>query len=107
VSVTYTKHAQRDLDEIEDNLARHQGLRAAAQFHSRLRRTVARLERLPLSAALHDPQDSRYPGLRVSLVFRLPWFAVFYQPLADGIRVVRVLHTSRDIATIIAPPESE
>lgn len=106
MSIRYDRSAQIDLDEIEYNLAIHQGLRAVAQFQSRLEKTLARLERFPFSAAIYDPPDPRYPGMRVSPVQRSKWFAVFYLPLPDGIRVVRVLHTSRDIAAIFTPPES-
>ena len=40
------------------------------------------------------PRDELAPGLRS---FAFGRYVVFIQPLADGIDVVRVLHSSRDI----------
>lgn len=105
MSTEYAPAALNDVTEIEDFLAQR-GLRAVAVFQHRLLQTTNRLERLPLAAQLFEPEDPRHPGMRVCTLHRLPSFAVFYQPRPDGIRVLRVLHTSRDIAAIFTPPPS-
>jgi toxin ParE1/3/4 len=56
-------------------------------------------ERLQLWATqpqIGRPRDELYPGLR-SMVFGR--YIVFFTPSQDGIDVVRVLHSARDIDT--------
>lgn len=105
MSIDYARDALKDVDDIEDFWTQTSGLRAVALFHRRLQQTASRLEALPMSAQLYEPEDSRHPGMRFCTLSNLPSFAVFYQPTADGIRILRVLHTSRDIAAIFNPSE--
>ncbi|MCE9564787.1 MAG: type II toxin-antitoxin system RelE/ParE family toxin [Planctomycetes bacterium] len=102
MSIVYAGAALADLDQIEDDL-RQVGIHVLQLFHRRLSRALALRERLPLSAPEYQPPDPRLPGMRYFPIRRFESFAVFYQPTDDGIRVVRVLHTSRNIAVIFAP----
>jgi toxin ParE1/3/4 len=102
MSVIYSADAIADLDEIEYELYRI-GPHVARLFQTRLARAVALYERLPLSAAEYEPPDPRFPGLRQFPIRRFRAYAVFYQPTDDGIRIVRVLHTSRDLTAIFNP----
>jgi toxin ParE1/3/4 len=99
MSVVFAAAALADLDGIEDDLGRR-GAHLVRLFRTRLAQGLALRERLPLSAAEHQPPDPRLPGLRYFPIRRFESYAVFYQPIAGGVRVVRVLHTSRDLGLI-------
>jgi toxin ParE1/3/4 len=102
LSIVYAAGALGDLQLIEDDLLRA-GTHVLERFHRRLARSLSIYESLPLAAQEYQPPNPQLPGLRF---FHLRWFksyAVFYQPTDDGIRVVRVLHTSRNVAAIFAP----
>lgn len=102
MSIVYAASALTDLDAIEDNLIRR-GAHVARLFQKRLAKALALHEQFPLSAPEYPTTDPRLAGLRYFAVRRFTSHAVFYQPTDDGIRVVRVLHTARNIAAILAP----
>ncbi len=102
MSIVYAAEAITDLDQIEDDL-RTAGAHVLRMFHQRLARALGLRERLPFTAPEYQPPDPRLPDLRYFPIRRFESYAVFYQPTPDGIRVVRVLHTSRNIATIFDP----
>lgn len=103
MSVDFTPHAVYDIDTTANVLEDGQA-GGASRFREALRQTFERLDRFPESAALFDPPAARYPSLRVTRVSkRYQYYAVYYQPTADGILVVRVLHNSRDIVAIFDP----
>ena len=103
MSIGYTPHATHDIDTVAEYLEVGR-VGGGRRFQDALRRTLAHLERLPESAAEFDPPTAQYPSLRVTRVSkRYHHYAVFYQPTADGILVVRVLHNSRNIAAIFDP----
>jgi plasmid stabilization system protein ParE len=103
MSIVYAATALADLDQIEDDLLLA-GAHVLRLFHRRLARSLGLYERFPLSAAEYQPPDPRFPGMRHFAIRQFESYAVFYEPLADGIRVVRVLHTARDLAAIFSPP---
>src|SRR4051794_13570151 len=102
MSIVFTSAAIGDLDVIESVLS-VAGNHVVRSFQYRLARSLERYERFPLLAPVYEPSDPRHPGLRFFPVRRFESYAVFYQPLADGIRVVRVLHTSRNLTAISRP----
>ena len=94
--------AEHDIEVATDEIDRN--LRTPGEvFQERLQRTLELLEAVPHLGALYEPQAPEYPGLRVHLVRGWRSYAVFYLPRPDGITVVRVLHTSRNLAAIFAP----
>lgn len=46
---------------------------------------------------LIEPGFSGLPGMRAMNVKQYPRFIIYFQPKPDGIRVLRVLHASRDL----------
>ena len=95
-----TKQADADLDEAWEYLARRN--EAAAD---RLLDQV--LERAPLHAQfplMGRPRDDLVPGLRSFVVSS---YVIFYRPIGDTIEVLRVLHGSRDIESIMKPEDTE
>jgi plasmid stabilization system protein ParE len=102
VSIDFTPHAVYDIDTVAEYLETARP-GTGTRFRDELQAVLARLERLPQSAALLDPPSTRYPGVRVASVSRFKHYAVFYLPTNDGILVVRILHTSRDATAIFNP----
>ncbi len=86
--ITRSKLARTDLRDIwlyiaQDNVA------AADRVLDRLDRTVAMLAENKL---LGQQQDQLREGVRRFVAGN---YLIFYEPLEDGIRVVRVLHAAR------------
>jgi len=102
MSIVYSAAALADLEVIEETLGQV-GLHLVQLFRQRSSRTLASHERFPLSATEYAPPDPRFPGMRYFPIRRFTSYVVFYEPLPDGIRVIRVLHSSRNIAAIFSP----
>jgi len=70
-------------------------LRAADALVARIE---ARLRLLADNPRLGRDRGALRPGLRS---FSVPPYVLFYRPIADGIRLVRVLHGARDIGAAL------
>jgi toxin ParE1/3/4 len=103
MSITYAASALADLDNIEDDLLQV-GTHVLRLFHRRLARALGLYERFPHAAEEYRPPDPRFPGMRHFVIRRFESYVVFYEPVADGIRVIRVLHSARNFATLFNPP---
>ena len=84
--------AQDDITEIWGYIADDRELQADA-FGDRLDAKFQLLARQP---GLGRVREELAPGLRSFPVER---YVVFYEPVLDGIAVVRVLHSARDVDT--------
>lgn len=102
MSIDFTPHALYDIDNAAEYLEVERA-GGGTRFRNDLQQLLDRLERLPASAALLEPPSSAYSGLRQSQLRVFVHYAVYYQPTADGILVVRILHTSRNVAAIFNP----
>jgi toxin ParE1/3/4 len=96
------REAQQDLVDIFRHIARKAGLGAARRFLASAEATMGRLASLPRSGALFEPGEPRFAGLRYLPVSRFRNYLIFYRPAADGIEVLRVLHGSRDLGSLLA-----
>ena len=85
----FSPSSRRDLLEILDNIAKD-NLEAALRHVERLEEACWMLARNPLAGTKRDDLLS---GLRCWSVGN---YVIFYQPLKDGIEVLRVLHGARD-----------
>ena len=94
--------ARKDLVEIFRYLAHEGGLRVAERFLTQVETTFARLAKVPGMGAHYGYGHPALAGLRCFPVSRFPKYIVFYQPIAEGIRIFRVLHGARDVAGILA-----
>jgi len=86
--------AQRDLDQISDYIAERSGDDRADRMLDRIGHAMQTAAQHPLTGR---ERDELRPGLR-SIPIRS--YIIFYIPLPDGIRVVRVLHGARDSVRI-------
>jgi plasmid stabilization system protein ParE len=102
VSIDFTPHAVYDIDTVAEyvEVARVGG---GSRFRDDLAQRLGHLERFPETGELFEPPNRRYPSLRVGRLKRFRRYAVYYLPAEGGILVVRVLHTSRNIAVIFSP----
>jgi plasmid stabilization system protein ParE len=100
MSIEIAGRAQIDMELLAEEIRDDSGVAAAERFADRLNRTLALLERLPQLGEIIDPPFPRYPDLRMVQVRRQPHHIIYYHPTRTGIRVVRVLHSSRDAGAI-------
>ena len=92
--------AGTDIDEIWDYIA-EDSMVAADAWVDRLDEKLRLLASQPL---MGRTRDELAPGVR-SLPFGR--YVIFYLPLHDGIDVVRVLHSARDIESIFEKDQPE
>jgi toxin ParE1/3/4 len=96
--VSFTKYARQDLDEIYTYIA--QDDIDAADKHSQ--KLQARWRGLLDQPQMGTKRDDLEPNLRSVTEGN---YVIFYRIVTDGIEIVRVLHSSRDIEKIFQPPE--
>lgn len=92
--------AKRDLLEQASYLAQDK-LNAAARFLSAAEEAFRLLARMPAMGSRRNFANPRLAGLRL---WRVPGFEmhlIFYRPIPGGIEVLRVLHGSRDVQSIL------
>ncbi len=87
------KDAKSDLKEIWKYIASDSKERA----NDFLRALNDKMEALAKNPLMGRERDEVTPGLRS---FPFKRYVIFYQPLPDGIDVVRVLHGARDIDSL-------
>src|SRR5689334_6588991 len=93
--------ARKDLVEVFRYLAHEGGLRVAERFLTQVEATFARLARMPGMGARYGQGHPALAELRFFPVSRFPKYIIFYLPIAEGIRIFRVLHGARDIHGIL------
>jgi toxin ParE1/3/4 len=85
-----TDQAKDDLVEILDYLEEHNPT-AAARFDFKFEEKFRLLSAFPM---MGRSREELAPSLRSSLVSP---YVVYYRPLDDGMVLVRVIHSSRDV----------
>lgn len=75
---------------------------AAFRFLHAAEQTFHDLERMPKIGAPREFKDARLAGIRIWLVRGFPKHLIFYRPLEDGVEIIRVLHSARDIAGLFS-----
>lgn len=84
------------------------GRSSVANARRFLRAADEAMERLAEMPEMGGEWESGTPGLaglRVWPIRRFPRYLIFYKPLADGIEVVRVLHGSQDLESLLGGEE--
>lgn len=94
--VVLSKAARIDRREITAHTVRRFGLQEARRLRHKFEKKLKLLLDAPLSG--HENTELDPPGytFRYATVSRV--FIIVYQPVEDGIRVARLLHSARDIA---------
>lgn len=95
--------ANRDIDEIADQLAEAAGLETAQRFLAEIYDTFGLLGIQP---RMGWPCKSRHPQLLAARTFpvsaRFDKHLIFYQPSSGRIEVLRVVHGSQDLERLFA-----
>ena len=88
-----------DLDDIADYIARDD-VDAALRFYDAARRAFHFLSDYPGAGARHPQSDPRLADMRVWPISRFRNYLVCYLPVADGVRILRVIHGARDVRRV-------
>ena len=89
--------AASDLEEIDEFTRAEFGLEQAARLRRRFRRVLGTLVHAPNSAPRRAEYDP--PGKAFRYCLAVLSFVIVYEPGDDGIRVARVLHGARNLAS--------
>ena len=96
----FSPAADHDLDE-QVNFIATDNPAAALRFYLQVQDTCDLLIRWPEMGAAYESSQSKLRGIRVLPVRGFERFLIFYRALPDGILVVRILHSARDIRRIL------
>ena len=100
--------ADIDIDDAADEYAESGGLELGLRFLDAIEQTWATLREFPLSGRECIWLDERLAGVRRAMVSS-PFgiYLVFYRVSDNVVEVVRVLHGSRDVASILLAAPGE
>lgn len=91
--------AEKDLDELAEHIAQD-NLDAALGLYTAADAAFRRLLEMPDIGARREFLDPRLANIRMWPLPHYPNVLVFYDSLDEDLRVMRILHSSRDIAGI-------
>jgi len=94
--------ALRDLGNAAEFIRAQSGPDRAIRFLREAEATLTRLARMPGFGTRYEPHEATYTNLRYFPISRHRSHLIFYQPITNGIEVLRVLHGARDIQAILA-----
>jgi len=95
----FTPLASNDLKAIRDFIALDKP-KTASQYMSILKQHCQRLADFPLMGAQRPEYYDLYK-------FPVDDYLIFYRPFQAGIEVIRVIHSSRDIESLLNPDQNE
>lgn len=93
--------AEQDLDEIAEHIARD-NLDAALGLYAAADAAFQRLAEMPEIGATRNYLDSRLTHLRMWPIPHYKSVLVFYEFLGDEVRIVRILHSARDLSGLFS-----
>jgi toxin ParE1/3/4 len=98
--VVFSQAARWDRQAITAYTVERFGLEQARRLRERFETTIHSLAEAPLIG--HRRQDLDPPGRSFRYATVLKTFIIVYEPVDDGIRIVRLLHGARNLAEGIA-----
>ena len=93
--------ADRDLDQQADYLAREASLDTALRFYDAARTTLENIAEMPAIGERRESRNPRLTGMRVSRILGFEKHLVFYIATDRQIEIVRILHSARDIDSVL------
>lgn len=97
--VNKTNQAKQDLAEIAEYYG-GESLDLELRFIEAAEEAFTKLAPMPEQGAKREYFHPKLKSLRMWPIPDFPKILIFYRPESDGIEVVRVLHSSRDIDTL-------
>jgi toxin ParE1/3/4 len=94
-----------DIDEKFNYIAQN-NTDAALQFFDAARNTIAKLAKNPGLGSLYNLNNPRLQGLRKWGIKGFEKYFIFYLVSEELLTVVRIIHASQDIPTILEQEES-
>jgi len=95
-----TPKASHDLDDLFDYL-NQSNPDAALRFFDSTRQTIAQIAQNPAIGSLYSVNNPRLTGLRKRRVKGFEKYLIFYLSQNELLCVVRIIHASRDLPTIL------
>jgi toxin ParE1/3/4 len=92
--------ARRDIHKHADYIGERRQS-AGRRFYSAAQRTIKKLAENPGIGGSCEWENPALAGIRVWSIKGFKYYLIFYLPLADGVDVIRVLHGSRDVESIL------
>lgn len=99
-TVVFSQAVRADRVAITAYTVKHFGLEQARRLRERFETVINSLATSPLTG--HRRPDLDPPGRSFRYVAVLKSFIIVYEPVEDGIRVVRLLHGARNLAAELA-----
>jgi toxin ParE1/3/4 len=90
-----------DVNDLADYYRKEAGHTVAMRFVDNAERAFNQLASMPSIGALLGLDELPYEDIRRWHIEGFDRLIILYRETADGIEIVRVLHTSRDIAALI------
>jgi toxin ParE1/3/4 len=100
-SVSKTNRAKRDLAEVATHYG-EESLELELRFLAAAEKSFDRLLAVPEKGARRNYAHPRLQTLRMWPIPDFPRILIFYRRLGDGIEIVRVIHSSRDIEALFS-----
>lgn len=99
--------ADTDLDEQAQYLGENASLDTALRFYDAAEQTFAFLTEAPTIGPIRETKNPALAGIRLWRIKSFENHLIFYRPTEDGIEIVRVLHSHRDIEAILGPEDGD
>ena len=96
--------ANSDINDLADYFQKEAGLNVALRFIDNAERAFSQIVAMPSIGALLGLDELPYEDIRRWHIDGFARLIILYRETADGIEVIRVLHTSRDIAALLREP---
>ncbi len=97
-------NARKDLAGIFRYYTREAGLTVARRFFEKVDTTTEHLAEMPGMGALYHSDLKHLSGMRSFPISGFEKHLVFYRPVKDGIEIIRVIHSARDVWNILGKP---
>ena len=101
MSIIRRDEVLRDLLDLSCYIAQD-SLEVAYRFLDAVEETFQDLERMPRMGTKREFQDARLSGVRMWRVKAFPKHLIFYRSIEDGVEIIRVLHSARDIESLFS-----
>jgi toxin ParE1/3/4 len=74
---------------------------SAERFLAAAERTIERLARMPLSGSLYSLEHPALTDVRMTPIQRFSRYLIFYRVVEDAVQLLRIVHSARDIPTLL------
>jgi toxin ParE1/3/4 len=93
--------AMRDINEYADYISQN-SIDAALRFYESVSETTRMIAEHPARWPRYEPADPRAGEIRRRAVIGFDKYLIFYRIGDDAVEILRVMHGSRDIHSILA-----